>query len=39
VDHRRLFDRGDRLHRRRHVGEVDLVFDLIGGDIGKRSAG
>jgi NADPH:quinone reductase-like Zn-dependent oxidoreductase len=21
------------------VGEVDLVFDLIGGDIGKRSAG
>src|SRR5438034_124196 len=21
-----------------HVGEVDLVFDLIGGDIGKRSA-
>src|SRR6058998_3747898 len=22
-----------------HVGEVDLVFDVIGGDIGKRSAG
>src|SRR5438046_9679023 len=21
------------------VGEVDLVFDVIGGDIGKRSAG
>jgi NADPH:quinone reductase-like Zn-dependent oxidoreductase len=21
-----------------HVGEVDLVFDLIGGDIGRRSA-
>jgi len=21
-----------------HVGEVDLVFDVIGGDIGKRSA-
>src|SRR5215470_10440064 len=22
-----------------HVGGVDLVFDVIGGDIGKRSAG
>jgi NADPH:quinone reductase-like Zn-dependent oxidoreductase len=22
-----------------HVGEVDLVFDVIGGDIAKRSAG
>jgi NADPH:quinone reductase-like Zn-dependent oxidoreductase len=22
-----------------HVGRVDLVFDVIGGDIGKRSAG
>jgi NADPH:quinone reductase-like Zn-dependent oxidoreductase len=22
-----------------HVGEVDLVFDLIGGEIGRRSAG
>jgi NADPH:quinone reductase-like Zn-dependent oxidoreductase len=21
------------------VGEIDLVFDVIGGDIGKRSAG
>ena len=21
------------------IGEVDLVFDVIGGDIGKRSAG
>ena len=28
LDHERLED----------VGEVDLVFDLIGGDIGKRSA-
>jgi hypothetical protein len=25
--------------RRRHVGEVDLVFDLIGGDIGKGFLG
>src|SRR5262245_36248984 len=24
---------------REDVGEVDLVFDVIGGDIGKRSAG
>jgi NADPH:quinone reductase-like Zn-dependent oxidoreductase len=26
-------------NRLEDVGEVDLVFDLIGGDIGKRSAG